>query len=113
MKAFDIARLLSEQYQRDQCYIEFLHTNALSLGVYVLPEGAVDTQKPHAEDEVYYVVNGQGVIRVGDEDRPVSPGSIVYVPAGQKHYFYHITKELKALVFFAPAQVLDGHSAVV
>jgi mannose-6-phosphate isomerase-like protein (cupin superfamily) len=103
MEAFEIAQLLAEQHHLDQCYVEFLRTGTLSMGVYVLPAGAVDTQEPHTEDEVYYVVGGKGIIRIGNEDNPVTAGSIVYVPAGQKHYFHHITDELKLLVFFAPA----------
>jgi mannose-6-phosphate isomerase-like protein (cupin superfamily) len=74
------------------------------MGVYRLPAGGVDPQSPHTEDEVYYVVNGKAQIRVGDEDRSVGPGSIVFVAAHVPHRFQTIAEDLTILVFFAPAE---------
>jgi mannose-6-phosphate isomerase-like protein (cupin superfamily) len=76
----------------------------LSVGLYVLPSGGTDPQKPHREDEVYYVVSGRGMIRVGAEDRPVQAGTTVLVPATLPHRFHSITEELTILVLFAPAE---------
>ena len=77
---------------------------ALSVGLYALAAEGVDRQQPHTEDEVYYVARGAGTIRVGDEDRPVGPGTLVYVPARVPHHFHSITADLTILVFFAPAE---------
>lgn len=85
-------------------YVEFLRVPALSAGLYVLPAGDTDPQRPHREDEIYYVTSGRGVIRVGTEDRSVEPGTIVYVPPGVDHRFHSITEELRVLVVFAPAE---------
>jgi mannose-6-phosphate isomerase-like protein (cupin superfamily) len=74
------------------------------MGLYVLPEGGTDPQKPHEEDEVYMVVSGQASITVGDEVSPVKSGSLVYVPAHVPHRFHSIKEELKVVVFFAPAE---------
>ncbi len=87
-----------------QPYLEFLQVPALSLGLYVLPAGGVDSQNPHTEDEVYYVVSGRAQIQVADEVRPVQAGSIVYVPKNVEHRFHSIEAELTLLVFFAPAE---------
>lgn len=104
MQAFEISQLMSAQAQMDQAYLEFLRVPTLSLGLYVLPAGGVDPQKPHTEDEIYYVVEGRGVIRVGEEDRKVEPGSIIFVGANIEHRFHTISEELKILVFFAPPE---------
>lgn len=85
-------------------YSEFLRVPALSAGWYVLPAGGSDPQRPHREDELYYVTAGRAVVRVGAEDRPVEPGTIIYVPAGAEHRFHSITEELRVLVMFAPAE---------
>jgi mannose-6-phosphate isomerase-like protein (cupin superfamily) len=85
-------------------YSEFLRVPALSAGWYVLPAGGTDPQRPHREDELYYVTAGRGVVRVGAEDRPVEPGTIIYVPAGAEHRFHSISEELRVLVMFAPAE---------
>lgn len=73
----------------------------------MLATGADDSQQPHAQDEVYYVLSGRAVIRVGDEDRDVSSGSTVFVATGVPHRFHSISEELSLLVFFAPAEA-DG-----
>ena len=72
------------------------------MGLYVLPAGQPDPQSPHTEDEVYYVVKGRGSVRVDGEDRPVTPGSIIYVGEAVEHHFHSITEELSLLVVFAP-----------
>ena len=76
----------------------------LSCGLYVLAAGAVDPQKPHAEDEVYYVVRGAARMMVGGEDRPVALGDIIFVGALEEHRFHSITEELALLVMFAPCE---------
>ncbi len=104
MQTFKLAQLLSQQESGRTPYLEFLRTPALSLGLYVLPAGSMDPQSPHTEDEVYYVVSGKARITVGDEDRNVAAGSIVYVAKDVEHRFHSIEEELKVLVFFAPAE---------
>jgi mannose-6-phosphate isomerase-like protein (cupin superfamily) len=85
-------------------YHEFMRVPALSLGLYVLDAGAVDPQTPHAEDEIYHVMQGRGRIAVGGDDRPVGPGDTVYVAAGVEHRFHDISEQLRLLVVFAPAE---------
>jgi len=70
----------------------------------MLAAGAIDTQQPHTEDEVYYIISGRGLIRVGSEDRPVEAGTVVYVKANIEHRFHTITEDLRILVIFAPAE---------
>jgi mannose-6-phosphate isomerase-like protein (cupin superfamily) len=85
-------------------YREFVRVPAMSAGFYVLPPGAADHQKPHREDEIYYVVRGRARFKAGFEDREVSAGSLIFVAAEVGHRFYDITEELEVLVFFAPAE---------
>lgn len=102
MDYFHVGDLLAERDRREHSYAEFFRAGTLSLGLSVWPAGSTDTQRPHAEDEVYYVVGGRGRIRVADEDRPVGPGSIVFVAAGVEHRFHSIDETLEVLVFWAP-----------
>jgi len=89
-------------------YQEFLRVPAMSCGIYMLSVGAVDLQKPHAEDEMYYVISGAAYMKLrgdeGEEDREVGPGDMIFVKAGQEHRFHDITQELVVLVTFAPAE---------
>jgi mannose-6-phosphate isomerase-like protein (cupin superfamily) len=112
MEAFELDDLRAARAQAGRAYLEFLRVAALSMGLYELPAGGVDPQQPHTEDEVYYVARGAGQIRVGDEDRAVAAGSVVFVAAGVAHRFHSITEDLAILVVFAPAEYsLAGNAA--
>lgn len=101
---FRTFELLQQRTQLGRLYLEFLRVPALSAGVYVLPAGGADPQKPHKEDEMYYVVRGRARMRAGSEDQTVSEGSVIFVAANVEHRFYDIAEELIVLVFFAPAE---------
>ncbi len=104
MDAFEISDILAKRKASNEPWLEFLRLPTLSVGVYVLAPGETDPQRPHAEDEVYYVLSGQGRIQLGDEDRAVQTGSVILVEAKVKHCFHSITEELKLLVFFSPPE---------
>jgi quercetin dioxygenase-like cupin family protein len=93
-----------ERAKAGKLYREFLRIPAMSAGLYVLPVGATDPQRPHHEDEMYYVIRGRGRFRAGDEEQEVSAGSVLFVAAKIEHRFYDVTEELAVLVFFAPAE---------
>jgi mannose-6-phosphate isomerase-like protein (cupin superfamily) len=101
------ASLAEIEEQRDKSgksYREFLRVPSMSTGLYVLPAGGTDLQKPHREDEVYYVLRGRARFKAGIEDREVTAGSAIFVAAEVGHRFYDITEELAVLVIFAPAE---------
>ncbi len=104
MQAFELADLVEARARSGRLYLEFLRVPDLSVGLYELPAGGPDPQGPHTEDEVYYVIEGRGQIRVGEEDRPVREGSVVFVAAEVEHRFHSIELDLTILVFFAPAE---------
>jgi mannose-6-phosphate isomerase-like protein (cupin superfamily) len=99
-----IAEIAKQQAQGSKRYLEFLRVPAMSAGLYVLAAGATDTQTPHHEDELYYVVRGKARFRAGEEDREVAAGSVLFVAGEVEHRFYDVTEELAVLVFFAPAE---------
>lgn len=104
MDFWEMTDLIAERKELGERYLEFFIAEAgtLSLGLYVLPVGDIDPQQPHTEDEIYYVVSGSAQIRVGDEDRELKPGSVVFVGTDAPHKFHSITETLTLLVVFAP-----------
>jgi mannose-6-phosphate isomerase-like protein (cupin superfamily) len=98
------SQLEKERQQSGKLYLEFLRVPAMTAGVYVLAAGSTDPQKPHQEDEMYYVVRGRARVRAGEDDREVIAGSVIFVGARVEHRFYEIVEELVVLVFFAPAE---------
>jgi mannose-6-phosphate isomerase-like protein (cupin superfamily) len=104
MDIFETAQLIGEQERAKQSYLEFLRVPSLSAGLYTLPAGSTDTQEPHSEDEIYYVISGRASFRAGSEERSVQAGSILYVKARVEHRFHSISEDLRVLVLFAPAE---------
>jgi mannose-6-phosphate isomerase-like protein (cupin superfamily) len=96
--------LEKQRQQSRKSYLEFLRIPAMSAGVYTLEAGSTDPQRPHKEDEMYYVVRGRARMRVGAEDFSIRVGSVIFVAAQMDHRFHDITEELVVLVFFAPAE---------
>lgn len=101
MRIFQLDDLIRSQQDR---YFEFLRSSHLSAGIYRLAAGATDTQSPHAEDEIYYVLRGRGRFRAGSEDTDVRPGAVIFVPARLEHRFHSIEEDLELLVLFAPPE---------
>jgi quercetin dioxygenase-like cupin family protein len=99
-----LAEIDQQRAQSSKLYREFLRVPAMSAGLYVLPAGGTDSQRPHHEDEIYYVVRGRARFKADNEDREVSVGSVIFVAAEVEHRFYEIAEELAVLVFFAPAE---------
>ena len=104
MDAWELADVEAARVAAGTRYHEFLTVPDLSAGLYVLDAGATDEQSPHTEDELYYVLEGRARVRVGHDDRPVVPGSLVFVGAQVPHQFHDIEERLVLLVAFGPAE---------
>lgn len=103
MQDFDVAQAAARLAGQGGGY-EVVHTSpGLEIGVYVLVAPDEDKQVPHAFDEVYVVLGGEGEIEVEGERRSVTRGSGVFVAAGVDHRFYAY-EELTLLVAFTGPQ---------
>jgi mannose-6-phosphate isomerase-like protein (cupin superfamily) len=78
----------------------FINKDSLAAGILVLKPGEEDTQTPHDSDEVYYVISGNGYLKIRDKDYKVSKDKLFFVAKDVKHFFHGNTKELKVLYFF-------------
>jgi mannose-6-phosphate isomerase-like protein (cupin superfamily) len=104
VKLFRLDDLDAERAANQGAYLRFLRERHMSAGLYALSPGDTDTQRPHAQDEIYLVVSGRAYLTVGDETATVARGTVVHVPAGVPHRFHHITEELRVLVVFSPPE---------
>lgn len=94
--------LIAGWQESGKLYWEFLRQTSLSAGIYRLGPDRPDPQQPHTEDEIYYVVEGQGTIEIGGERRPIGPGSVIFVEKQAVHQFVDYSAGLTLLVIFAP-----------
>jgi len=104
-KVFHLDELTPKVAGDEPTFLEFLRMPGLSSAVYRLPAGARDMQAPHLEDEIYFVVEGKARLKVGDTEREVGPGAILYVRATEEHSFFDITEDLTLLAFFGRADL--------
>ena len=111
-ESFTLARLQGELKRSERAYLEFHRNDSMSVGLYLLPAGRVDPQKPHTEDEMYLIIKGRAQLMIDGRDYVVEPGSIHFVKAGIEHRFHEIAEDLSALVFFAPAEYSQAEPTV-
>lgn len=98
---YDAEEVLRKLDASGNWFYGFMSKGTMDAGILRLMPGEKDPQGPHANDELYYVINGQGFIQLGKEDVPIKPGSIIFVPAGKKHNFHGNKDELQILYVFA------------
>jgi mannose-6-phosphate isomerase-like protein (cupin superfamily) len=89
---------------QSKAYDEFLRIPTMSIGLYKLSAGGVDSQSPHTEDEAYYVVSGTAHVEIEDHTYPVKPGDVIFVAANAPHRFRDFADDFVVLVVFAPAE---------
>lgn len=100
-KLFTLSQLASELEKQGGYFLDFLKVRNLEAGIIVLHPGEKDTQEPHSDDELYYVIKGRALMELGRNKLQVNEGSIVFVPAGMNHRFYGNDSELVVLYMFA------------
>jgi mannose-6-phosphate isomerase-like protein (cupin superfamily) len=101
--AFGVASVVEKLRESGGGY-EIVHESpGIELGVYVLVAPQADEQQPHADDEVYVVLEGTGILNVEGEQVPVREGDAVFVEAGAEHRFTAY-EQLAVLVIFERAR---------
>ena len=103
MHAFGVRSIVAKLRAAGGGY-EIVHESpGLELGVYVLVAPEPDRQQPHADDEVYVVLEGSGALDVEGEQVQMQEGSAVFVEAGAEHRFSGY-EHLALLVLFERKQ---------
>ena len=97
---YDLDAYLEKIKNNNSYFHTFINKDSLATGVLVLKPGEEDTQTPHDSDEVYYVISGNGFLKIKDKDYKVSKDKLFFVAKDVEHFFHGNTKELKVLYFF-------------
>jgi mannose-6-phosphate isomerase-like protein (cupin superfamily) len=73
------------------------------------PPGTASQEHCHTEaEEVYFVLDGQGGVRVDGETRAIGPGDVVVIVPGQRHKVWQEGEgDLVLLVTCVPAYVVE------
>ena len=78
----------------------FLNKNSLAAGILILKPGEEDTQLPHDSDEMYYILEGDGFLKIKNKNYLIKKGKAFFVPKNTEHYFFGNKKKLQVLYLF-------------
>jgi mannose-6-phosphate isomerase-like protein (cupin superfamily) len=81
----------------------------MCFGVAVFPP--VSHAPPHVhgkEEEIIYILSGQGEIYFDGKPEPLRPGTCVYIPPGIEHSIRNLTKEPMKLSYVFSPPVIQG-----
>jgi mannose-6-phosphate isomerase-like protein (cupin superfamily) len=82
-----------------------------SLAEETLPPGRSVTPHHHQVlEEIYYIVSGQGVMKIGEEEQAVGAGDAIYIPRGARHTLTNTGAEaMRILLVCGPAFMFEDH----
>lgn len=98
VEIFKLSEILSKLDNINSYFLTLLSSNSTSIGIIRLKRGEKDNQQPHITDELYYVIEGSGLIEIDGEDHVIEQGTFILVPANIKHRF-HDNKSLLIVLY--------------
>ena len=97
---YDTERYLKQISNSNSYFNTFLNKSTLAAGILSLAPDETDIQQPHDSDEMYYVLDGNGFLRINKTDYSIKSGKVFFVPKNVEHCFFGNTKQLNVLYFF-------------
>ncbi len=97
---YNVAKYIEKIKKSNSYFHTFINKKSLATGVLVLKPGEEDNQEPHESDEVYFIIKGDGFLKIKHKDYPVGPNKIYFVATNVEHFFHGNSKELVVLYFF-------------
>jgi mannose-6-phosphate isomerase-like protein (cupin superfamily) len=81
--------------------LSFLQRGTLNvkLSLPVVP----NQQTPHAQDEIYVIIRGRGILVHDGKRSPFGAGDLMFIAAGTEHHFEDFSDDLAVwVVFYGP-----------
>lgn len=91
---YELNNVLTDLETQGGYFIDVVSRRSIQAGIMRLHDGENDTQGPHSVDEVYYVIEGSGLIKINGKDHPIKQGTSVFVPAKTEHKFHGNRQDL-------------------
>ena len=96
-KIIEIRKLYSKMDLDNSDFLTFFDLEHLQAGILRLRPDEIDTQEPHSTDEVYFVLEGDGFIEIGNKSYAIKIYSFMFrqkLNTGfteiHKRYWYYI-----------------------
>ena len=77
-----------EKIKKGNSYFHtFINKDSLATGILILKPGEEDTQEPHESDEVYFVISGNGYLKIKNKNYKVSKEQVIFCCKGSTTLF--------------------------
>ena len=93
-QTYELNIVLSDLETQGGYFIDVVSRKGIQAGIIRLHDGENDTQGPHSVDEVYYVIEGSGFIKIDGKDHSIRQGTSIFVPAKTEHKFHGNRQDL-------------------
>jgi len=67
----------------------------------ILPAGNVIEEHSDEVEEIYFILTGGGLMKVGGEEREVHEGDAIWIPAGEPHRLENTTEDTTVILVIA------------
>lgn len=96
----NLDKVIADLDSTDSYFLNIFNNKGVDLGVLRLRKGETDTQLPHAVNEVYFVVEGNGFIEIEGKVKPIKRADFIFVSANTQHRFIVDDLDLVVIYFF-------------
>ena len=83
---YNVSKYIEKIKKSNEYFHTFINTQNLAAGVLVLQPGEEDTQEPHESDEVYFIIKGDGFLKIKNKDYPVEPNKMYFVAKDRRTF---------------------------
>lgn len=83
----------------------------IEVGLVKVAKGNITPKHTHPDEEqVYFILEGKGLIRIAEEEKEVEAGMIVYIPRNSEHEIKCISENRLVYIYVAvwPGGIPDG-----
>lgn len=83
-------------------------TNSLCTGIAVCPplSGHLCSHK-HAQAEVYFIIEGQGMVKVDGNESKVQAGTVVFIPGNAEHAIWNLGEGALRWLYVFPTDAFE------
>ena len=81
-------------------FLNVFGEKGIDIGILRLRKGETDTQLPHSVNEVYFVLEGNGLIEMEGNLKHVKKADFIFVSANVRHRFIVDKQDLVVIYFF-------------
>lgn len=91
-----------KELPREKLLVTQEEAETIALGYVSISEGKSTQVGCHDdEEEIYVVLNGKAILKIGEEETIVEKGSVAYVPRNKHHSMKCISNEKLEYLYFA------------